>query len=394
MDSKENSVQYCTKCVISNQRPSSVVEFKNKSEDIKPKINFIEGVCSACLWSIEKEKINWKDRKSELHELCDKFRSKDGSYDCVVPGSGGKDSAFASHYLKKEFGMNPLTVTWAPHKYTDIGWQNFQSWIQVGGFDNILIHPSGNVHRKLTRLAFENLGHPFQPFIIGQKLIGPRTSIMYDIPLVFYGENQAEYGNKIEDNHRPTMDLSFFSESKAEDLTIGGIPKNNLIKDYGFKTSDFNMYNPIDFNILKQKKTQVHYLSYYVKWDPQEMFYYAAENTGFRPNNERSQGSYSKYAGIDDILEWLHFYMIFIKFGIGRATYDASQEIRNNKITREEGVALVQKYDHEFPDKYLPDFLEYLDLDEKKLWEIIDKFRPPEIWLKKNNSWLLKTQVT
>ena len=394
MDSKENSVQYCTKCVISNQRPSSVVEFKNKSEDIKPKIKFIDGVCSACLWSIEKEKINWKDRKSELHELCDKFRSKDGSYDCVVPGSGGKDSAFASHYLKKEFGMNPLTVTWAPHKYTDIGWQNFQSWIQVGGFDNILIHPSGNVHRKLTRLAFENLGHPFQPFIIGQKLIGPRTSIMYDIPLVFYGENQAEYGNKIEDNHRPTMDLSFFSESKAEDLTIGGIPKSNLIKDYGFKTSDFNMYNPIDFNILKQKKTQVHYLSYYVKWDPQEMFYYAAENTGFRPNNERSQGSYSKYAGIDDILEWLHFYMIFIKFGIGRATYDASQEIRNNKITREEGVALVQKYDHEFPDKYLSDFLEYLDLDEKNFWEIIDKFRSPEIWLKKNNSWLLKTQVT
>ena len=394
MGSKENNVQYCTKCVISNQRPSSVVEFKNKSEDIKPKIKFIDGVCSACLWSKEKEKINWKDRKSELHELCDKFRSKDGSYDCVVPGSGGKDSAFASHYLKKEFGMNPLTVTWAPHKYTDIGWQNFQSWIQVGGFDNILIHPSGNVHRKLTRLAFENLGHPFQPFIIGQKLIGPRTSIMYDIPLVFYGENQAEYGNKIEDNHRPTMDLSFFSESKAEDLTIGGIPKNNLIKDYGFKTSDFNMYNPIDFNILKQKKTQVHYLSYYVKWDPQEMFYYAAENTGFRPNNERSQGSYSKYAGIDDILEWLHFYMIFIKFGIGRATYDASQEIRNNKITREEGVALVQKYDHEFPDKYLSDFLEYLDLDEKNFWEIIDKFRSPEIWLKKNNSWLLKTQVT
>ena len=63
--------------------------------------------------------------------------------------------------------------------------------------------------------------------------------------------------------------------------------------------------------------------------------------------------------------------------------HDASQEIRNNKITREEGVALVQKYDHEFPDKYLSDFLEYLDLDEKNFWEIIDKFRSPEIWLKK-----------
>ena len=394
MDLKQNEIMYCTKCIISNQRPSSVVEFKNKSEDIKPKIIFENGVCSACIWSLEKEKINWETRRNELEELCDKFRSRDGSYDCIVPGSGGKDSAFASHFLKYELGMNPLTVTWAPHIYTEIGWKNFQSWVEIGGFDNILIHPSGKVHKKLTKLAFQNLGHPFQPFIIGQKLIGPRTSIMYDIPLVFYGENQAEYGNKIEDNHKPTMDLSFFSESNSDDLTIGGVPMKKLIEDYGIKKSDLNMYNPVDYTLLKKTGTEVHYLSYYVKWDPQEMFYYAAENTGFRPNSERTQGSYSKYAGIDDVLEWLHFYMIFIKFGIGRATYDASQEIRNNKITREEGVALVQKYDHEFPSKYLNDFLEYLNLDEKQFFETIDKFRSPEIWAYQENEWVLKAQVT
>ena len=159
------------------------------------------------------------------------------------------------------------------------------------------------------------------------------------------------------------------------------------------------MYNPIDFNILKQKKTQVHYLSYYVKWDPQEMFYYAAENTGFRPNNERSQGSYSKYAGIDDILEWLHFYMIFIKFGIGRATYDASQEIRNNKITREEGVALVQKYDHEFPKRYFDDFLKYIKMDEEEFYNTLDKFRKEHLWediggeRKYCKNWKLKHKV-
>ena len=190
------------------------------------------------------------------------------------------------------------------------------------------------------------------------------------------------------------MDLSFFSESNSDDLTIGGIPMKKLIEDYGINKSDLNMYNPIDYTLLKKTGTEVHYLSYYVKWDPQEMFYYAAENTGFRPNSERTQGSYSKYAGIDDILEWLHFYMIFIKFGIGRATYDASQEIRNNKITREEGVALVQKYDHEFPSKYLNDFLEYLNLDEKQFFETIDKFRSPEIWAYQENEWVLKTQVT
>ena len=190
------------------------------------------------------------------------------------------------------------------------------------------------------------------------------------------------------------MDLSFFSDAKKEDITIGGIPAKELIEQHNISESDLNMYMPVDYQKLTEISTEVHYLSYYVKWDPQEMFYYAAENTGFRPNNERSQGSYSKYAGIDDVMEWLHFYMIFIKFGIGRATYDASQEIRNRKITRDEGVALVQKYDHEFPTKYLEEFLDYFNLDEKEFWEIIDKFRSPNVWTKENNKWVLKTQVS
>ena len=189
----DNLIKYCRECVISNQRPSSVVEFKNKLEDVKPMIKFTNGVCSACIWEKEKSNIDWNERRNELELLCDKFRKTDGTYDCIIPGSGGKDSAFTAHFLKYELGMNPLTVTWAPHQYTDIGWKNFKSWIDQGGFDNILFHPNGKVHKKLAKLAFQNLGHPFQPFIIGQKLTGPRASILYDIPLIFYGENQAEY---------------------------------------------------------------------------------------------------------------------------------------------------------------------------------------------------------
>ena len=93
--------------------------------------------------------------------------------------------------------MNPLTVTWAPHLFTDIGWQNLQNSAHVGGFDNILYTPNGKLHRLITKLAFENLMHPFQPFIVGQKIVGPSISTKFKIPLVIYGENQAEYGNKI-----------------------------------------------------------------------------------------------------------------------------------------------------------------------------------------------------
>ena len=202
---------------------------------------------SAVLVSREKEKsnIDWNERRNELELLCDKFRKTDGTYDCIIPGSGGKDSAFTAHFLKYELGMNPLTVTWAPHQYTDIGWKNFKSWIDQGGFDNILFHPNGKVHKKLAKLAFQNLGHPFQPFIIGQKLTGPRASILYDIPLIFYGENQAEYGNKIEDNYKPTMDLSFFSTENFLDSTISGIPVHKIINDYDIPLKDLNKQFPL-----------------------------------------------------------------------------------------------------------------------------------------------------
>tara|TARA_Y100000389_G_scaffold191155_1_gene216861 strand:- start:12868 stop:14058 length:1191 start_codon:yes stop_codon:yes gene_type:complete len=379
---------YCKKCVISNYRPSSVVEFQNKPKDLKPYIEFKNGICSACSFREIKETIDWDARREELEVLCEKFRSKNNKYDCIIPGSGGKDSGFTSHYLKNELGMNPLTVTWAPHIYTESGWKNFQAWIDVGGFDNYLIHPNGSIHRLLSKLAFEKLGHAFQPFIIGQKMVGPRMSTLHDIPLVFYGENQAEYGNNIEDNYSPLMDNKFYStkyvNEEVTDFYLSGYPENELVEKFNIEPKYLEIYKPLNQKDVVNTGTEVHYLGYYYKWDPQEMYYYSVENTGFRANNTRTQGSYSKYAGIDDKIDWLHYYMTVIKFGIGRATYDASQEIRNNKITREEGIALVQKYDDEFPEVYFQEILDYLNIDKKKFWEIVDNFRNPLFWQKKD----------
>ena len=134
-------------------------------------------------------------------------------------------------------------------------------------------------------------------------------------------------------------------------------------------------------------------MSYYLKWDPQECFYYAVENTGFEPNTQRTEGSYSKYSSIDDKVDPFHYYTTLIKFGLGRASYDAAQEIRNNKITREEGVALVQKYDSEFPLLYFKDFLKYIDTSEVNFFQIIDKFRSPHLWEINSGEWKLRHSV-
>jgi hypothetical protein len=169
-----DEIKYCTKCVLSNTRPSSSNEFKHKADRKHDFVAFDDrGVCYACQFAEAKDtKIDWAQREKELIELLDQYRSKDGSYDVLVPGSGGKDSCMASHLLKYKYGMHPLTVTWAPHLYTDIGWRNFQNWLHVGGFDNELFTPNGKVHRLFTRNAFLNLLHPFQPFIIGQNAAG------------------------------------------------------------------------------------------------------------------------------------------------------------------------------------------------------------------------------
>ena len=239
----ETPVVFCKKCVISNQRPSSVVEFNKDSINKKQTIIMDDkGICSACNYAEKKNKnIDWEKREQELIILCDKYRSRNGSYDCIIPSSGGKDSAFTSHILKYKYNMNPLTVTWAPHEYTEIGWQNFQKWIEIGGFDNVLITPNGRVHRLLTKLAFKNLCHPFQPFIIGQKIVGPRLALQNKIPLIFYGENQAEYGNDVGDNETSIMNNKFFYGSQDnKDLLIGGVPADKLITDYKIRESDLS----------------------------------------------------------------------------------------------------------------------------------------------------------
>ena len=388
-------VVFCKRCVISNQRPSSCIEFQHNKNSSKETIGFDkEGICDACHFSEKKDKsIDWALREKELKDLLNRFRSNDGRYDVLVPGSGGKDSVFASHILRKKYNMHPLTITWAPHIYTDIGWKNFQGWIH-SGFDNLLFTPNGKVHRLLTKLAYENLLHPFQPFILGQKNLAPKYAALHNIQLVIFGENEAEYGNPIQDTHTPIRDEKYYMTGNFNNLYLGGVSVNEIQEKYDISTVELAPYLPASYDLMDKKEVQVHYLGYYLKWVPQEAYYYAVEHSGFEANPERTEGTYSKYNSIDDRTDGFHYWTTFIKFGIGRATYDAAQEIRNHHISREEGVALVHRFDGEFPKKYFKEFLEYISLDEERFFEIANNARSPHLWKKDGNEWKLKYKVS
>ena len=368
-------VKFCKLCTMSNQRP---------------RITFDEeGVCSACRYAAYKrEKIDWTEREQELRELCHRYRKGNGDYDVIVPSSGGKDSGFIAHQLKYHYGMTPLTVTWAPLKATEIGRKNLDAFVDAG-FDNILGKPNGKVTRKLTALSTKYLGDPFQPFIYGQTNFPLQVSVRYGIPLIMYGENgEVEYGGDMKNAFRPDRDLQDHTKHY-----FSGLPPE-FWTEHGISEADLKPFMAPALERIQKTETRIHFMGYYKFWDPQENYYYCAENTGFSPNTERSEGTYSKYASLDDCMDGFHYYLGYIKFGIGRATSDAAHEIRDGKITRDEGIALVRQFDGEFPRRHLTDFLEFCSMTENEFHEIEDYWRPPHLWTQPRlGNWQLKHTI-
>lgn len=367
-------VKFCRKCTISNQRP---------------RITFDEhGVCSACNYAdYKRTRVDWKEREKELVDLCNKHRKHNGEYDVIVPCSGGKDGGFVAHQLKYKYGMNPLAVTWAPLRPTDIGRKNLDAFI-ASGFDHVLGTPNGKVTRQLTRLAFQYLGDPFQPFIYGQTNFPLHIAVKYGVSLLMYGENgEVEYGGDMKNAFRPDRaiedhDKHYFS----------GLPPE-FWAEHGLSVADLKPFMAPEYEAIRRNRTEIHFMGYYKFWDPQENFYYCQEHTGFTPNPDRTEGTYSKYASLDDLIDGFHYYLAFVKFGIGRATSDSAHEIRDGKITREEGVALVKRYDGQFPKKYYREFLEYCGITEEEFREVIDSWRSDHLWKNEDGVWKLRHAV-
>ncbi len=235
-------------------------------------------------------------------------------------------------------------------------------------------------------------------------------AVQLGIPLVFYGENPTEYGNNSKENASAKKDLSYFTSADRDDFYVSGVPVGELMRDYGLSKLDLDPYLPLEPSLIAGKQIDVQYLGYYIPWHPQECYYYAVEHGGFRAAPERTAGTYSKYSSIDDKIDDLHYFTTFIKFGIGRATYDASQEARNGDITRDEAMALIRRYDGEYSERFEPDNFAYLSLPEKEFPiaagrfeqplvdrayfdRLTDKFRSPHIWQLQDDAWRLRRTV-
>ncbi|MGE4293775.1 MAG: N-acetyl sugar amidotransferase [Desulfovibrio sp.] len=381
-----NDVKFCKKCVVSNQRPRIVFDD--------------EGVCGACRWAEEKETgVDWESRKKEFEALLDEHRRDDGRYDVIVPCSGGKDSGSIAYKLKYEYGMHPLTVTWSPLLYTTIGFQNLQNMISAG-LANHCYTPERTLQRKISKLGLVFIGNHFEAFGRGQVNYAFHVALEQDIKLVMFGENgELEYGGTLRNKDLPGQPIEDWVEvyhkgSSTNELVRRGVELGYITPEEA-KDPSLHYYSMPDPEALLKKAIKFRWFGYYHKWIPQENFYHVTEKYGFATNPEgRSEGTYNKYASLDDLTDPVHYYFSYLKFGLGRATSDAAHEIRDGHLTREEGISLVRRYDSEYPSRYLDVFLRYLDMTPEQFEEVCDAYRTPHLWEKDSSgAWRLKYMV-
>ncbi len=366
-------MRYCVKCLF---------------PDTKPNLGFDEnGVCDACSHSEEKQKIDWKAKKEDLRKVIEKYRSKSNSnYDCVIPVSGGKDSHFQSYFLKTEFDLNPLLVSFRPRDWTELGRKNLEN-LKSLGFDCIEFCANPIVYKKLAKFGLEELGDVAWPEHMGIFPCAFRVAIEQHISLIVWGENPAlEYGGPKKLAEKSTFDKEY--DDKHGSYFQDKIKAEDMIK-YGFKPSELKFYMyPPDDEIKKLGIVKI-FLGSYVNWNARKQLE-GVKKIGLTVLDEPNEGTFTNYENLDTKYVGLHDYFKWLKYGYGRATDHASIDIRNGLITRDEGLKLVKQYEGKIPTKYLDEFLEEFDFTDESFLKICEKFTNKNLFKTDENGNLLR----
>lgn len=343
-----------------------------------------DGICSGCVVHDEKETIDWSAREEEFRKILESYRSKDGSnYDCIIPVSGGKDSHFQTWYIAKKLGLKPLLVTYYTHNYTETAEHNLRNISRAFGVDHYVFTPSLEMVRKMNIAGFKKMGDMSWHFHCGVWTLPFQVAVKFNIPLVIYGEHGfLDLAGQYSLADRPE-----FTVRDRKESYLRGYDWNDFVGDEGLTEQDLLWARyPSDDDIARVGVRGL-YLGVYTYWDgnahARDMQQY-----GFQSNNEVSERTYRTISNVDDIHEnGIKDWLKFVKFGYGRCTDHTSKDIRLGIMTREEGIALVRKYDHVIPRASLEYFLSMTGMKEDEFFRIADTFRDPRVWWIQDGEW-------
>ena len=365
-------MRYCKKCVMPDTRPGIVFDE--------------QGVCMPCRSAEAKKAKDWDKRFEELKTLSDKYRRKDGYYDCIIAVSGGKDSHFQVYVMKELLGMNPLLVSVVdPFTKTKAGEHNLKNIQGSFNCDLIAFCMSPASTRKMVRIAFEEFGSPTWAVDLAIYATPLRIALDMNIPLVVYGENISyEYGG-------PAGKETYSAKDQI---------KNNAVKLIDWEFWFERGVTKQEINLLKYpaqdelKKLEPIYLGYFMPWDGYNN-YQIAKQYGFRDlgHEWQREGFVENYDQIDTIGYLFHCWMKYPKYGHARVTDVCCYWIRTGRMKREEAVELVRRHEGKLDHRILDDFINFTGYTNREFWNILDKFYNRDIFEKIRGEWKLKYPI-
>ena len=326
------------------------------------------GICKACRSSEEKMRIDWRARRLELEELLATVKANSGdNYDCMVPISGGKDSAFQLHVLTREFGIKPLAVTFSHNWYSKKGWENLWNVLERLDVDHIMYTPKRSLVNRLARKSLPAIGDSCWHCHAGVLAFPLQVAVKFGIKLLVFGESPAEFSGRdtfFNQEFRMTHACNVFdihmngSVRKSADTMVGGdIEKAEMV-----------LFYPPSKDELIAHDIQAVYLGDYVFWDHERQTEFLINEYGWQEDDV--EGTYKRYKSVECRMPGVHDYSKWVKRGYGRATDFVSQDVRAGLMTREEAFDIAARMDSERP-KALDYYLEITGYSEEEFWDIL-----------------------
>lgn len=351
-------IKYCNNCLFPETKPDL---FFNE-----------QGKCSACIAADQKDDgIDWKKKEEDFYEIVAHHKLPEGKqgYDCLIPCSGGKDSTYQAWYMKEKCGMNPLAVCFETTVESDLGTRNLDN-ISKMGIDVVHFKKNHPVYKSMVKHGFTTVGDEMWPNHIGIFTIPIMMAVKFNIPLVVYGENsQQEYGGPLDEVKNRFCDRSWLEEFGG----LLGMRIEDMIGVDGITKKDLTPYlYPEDEDIKRVGVTPL-FLGHYFFWDARKQLEIVKEH-GFEVSETALEGSYLNYENLDENLVGLHDYLKFVKYGFGRCTDHVGIDIRNGRMTREEGFKLVSELDGKYPHFGVSEFVKYSGMTIEEVDEVIDSF--------------------
>ena len=368
-----NDLKWCKNCLAMSTRPR--ITFDNN------------GWCNACRWMEEKKELDWSSRNDELNLLLDKHRRSDNYFDCIVPVSGGKDGSYVAYTLKHQYGMNPLCVTITPPLSLELGDQNLKAFVE-SGYSHLSVNAPYNAMQVLNKQGLLDMGFPYYGWLIAIKSAPINLAARLGISLIFYGEDgEVEYGGSTETDKNPVYGINYIKKVYLE----GGYSK--VLNNASLDPKDLNFFHFPSDDILEKTLLDITHWSYFENWDPYRNYLIAKEHCGLTESDSTNSGTFTNFAQNDQALYSLHAYIMYLKFGFGRANQDASIEIRRGAMDRDQALNLVQLYDGSYPEEYKDTYLDYYKMTSKEFDGASSKWVNKDLFKHTDGQWKPQFQI-